>query len=143
MTMINPATSWFKIAPVLFNTSSAVASDIFNNNWFCIYPRPRKIIYDNDGEFKKDFTQLCKDFGLKSKTTTIRNPQANAVLDHVHQVVGNMLCTQELEKRSFTKDDPWGEVLASTTWAISSTYHAMLGATPGQLIYGRDMLHDI
>eukprot|EP00957_Ditylum_brightwellii_P077433 5883011-Ditylum_brightwellii.AAC.1 len=24
-----------------------------------------------------------------------------------------------------------------------STYHAMLGVTPGQLVYGRDMLHDI
>eukprot|EP00957_Ditylum_brightwellii_P063877 4846510-Ditylum_brightwellii.AAC.1 len=36
-----------------------------------------------------------------------------------------------------------GEVLAPTTWAIHSTYHTTLGATQGQLIYGRDMLHDI
>eukprot|EP00957_Ditylum_brightwellii_P009703 731483-Ditylum_brightwellii.AAC.1 len=50
---------------------------------------------------------------------------------------------QELEKRSFTEDDPWGEVLASTAWAICSTYHTTLGATPGQLIYGRNMLHDV
>eukprot|EP00957_Ditylum_brightwellii_P013573 1023769-Ditylum_brightwellii.AAC.1 len=53
-----------------------------------------------------------------------------------------MLCTQELEKRSFTKDDPWGEVLASIVWAICSTYHTTLGATPGQLVHSRDMLHD-
>eukprot|EP00957_Ditylum_brightwellii_P086883 6612662-Ditylum_brightwellii.AAC.1 len=54
-----------------------------------------------------------------------------------------MLCTQELEKRSFTKDDPWGEVSASITWAIHSVYHTTLGATPGKLVYSRDMLHDI
>eukprot|EP00957_Ditylum_brightwellii_P211357 15366080-Ditylum_brightwellii.AAC.1 len=54
-----------------------------------------------------------------------------------------MLCIQELEKRSFTEDDPWGEVLASIAWAIRSTYHTMLGATPGQPFYGGDMLHDI
>eukprot|EP00957_Ditylum_brightwellii_P018110 1363901-Ditylum_brightwellii.AAC.1 len=61
----------------------------------------------------------------------MRNTQANAILEHVHQVVGNTLCMQELKKRSFTKDDPWGEVLASTAWAICSTYHTKLGATPG------------
>eukprot|EP00957_Ditylum_brightwellii_P114054 8696148-Ditylum_brightwellii.AAC.1 len=54
-----------------------------------------------------------------------------------------MLHTQELEKRSFTKDNPWGEVLASTAWAICSTYHTMLGTTPGQLICGRDTLHEV
>eukprot|EP00957_Ditylum_brightwellii_P069684 5292087-Ditylum_brightwellii.AAC.1 len=107
MTMINPATLQFEIAPVPCNK----------------YPQPRKIIYDDGSEFKKDFKQLCKDFGLKSKPTTVRNPQANAILEH------------ELEKRSFTKDDPWGEVLATTAWAICSTYHTTLGATPGQLIY--------
>lgn len=28
-------------------------------------------------------------------------------------------------------------------WTICSTYHITLGATPGQLVYGRDMLYDI
>eukprot|EP00957_Ditylum_brightwellii_P108798 8299385-Ditylum_brightwellii.AAC.1 len=41
------------------------------------------------------------------------------------------------------EDDPWGEVLASIAWAIRITYHTMLGATPGQLVYGHDMLHDV
>eukprot|EP00957_Ditylum_brightwellii_P073687 5599314-Ditylum_brightwellii.AAC.1 len=54
-----------------------------------------------------------------------------------------MMHTQELEKRSFTKDNPWGKVSASAAWAIRSTYYTTLGVTLGQLIYGRDMLHDI
>lgn len=108
MTMINPTASWFEIALVPFNTSSMAASGIFNNNWLCRYPQPRKIIYKNGSEYKKGFKHLCKDFGLKPKPTTVRSPQANAILEHVNQVVGNMLCTQELEKRSFTEDDPWG-----------------------------------
>eukprot|EP00957_Ditylum_brightwellii_P092168 7017000-Ditylum_brightwellii.AAC.1 len=118
MTMIDPETSRFEIALVQFNKPSAAASDIFNNNWLCRYPRLRKIIYDNGSEFKKEFKQLCKYFGLKPKPTT------------------------EFEKMSFTEDDPWREVLPSTAWAICSTYHTMLGAIPGQLVYGRDMLHD-
>eukprot|EP00957_Ditylum_brightwellii_P008947 677314-Ditylum_brightwellii.AAC.1 len=75
--------------------------------------------------------------------TIVRNPQANATLERAHQVVGSMLHAQELEKKSFTKDDHWGEVLASSAWTICSTYHTMLGTTPRQLIYGRDMLHDV
>eukprot|EP00957_Ditylum_brightwellii_P151597 11544843-Ditylum_brightwellii.AAC.1 len=54
-----------------------------------------------------------------------------------------MLRTQKLEKRSFTEDDPWGEVITAIAWAICSTYHTtLLGTTLGQLIYGRDMLDD-
>jgi hypothetical protein len=32
---------------------------------------------------------------------------------------------------------------ASAAWAIRSTFHTTLGATPGQLVYGRDMLFDL
>eukprot|EP00957_Ditylum_brightwellii_P137882 10512822-Ditylum_brightwellii.AAC.1 len=107
--MIDPATSWFEIAPVPFNKSSAAASGVFDDNWLCRYQQPRKIIYNNGSEFKNDFKQLWKDFDLNAKPTIVRNPQASAILEHVHQVVGDMLHTQELEKRSFTKYDPWGE----------------------------------
>jgi hypothetical protein len=37
--------------------------------------------------------------------------------------------------------DPTG--FRSQTWAICSTFHTTLGATPGQLVYGRDMLFDL
>eukprot|EP00957_Ditylum_brightwellii_P064339 4882737-Ditylum_brightwellii.AAC.1 len=47
-----------------------------------------------------------------------------------------------MKKRSFTKDDPWGKVLATTAWSIHSTYHTMLGTTSRQLICNRDILHD-
>eukprot|EP00957_Ditylum_brightwellii_P005373 409910-Ditylum_brightwellii.AAC.1 len=66
--------------------------------------------------------------------TTARNPKP--------VLYWNMLYMQELDKRSFTKDDPWKEALASTVWAICSTYHTMLGTTLGQLVCDRDMLHD-
>ena len=36
--------------------------------------------------------------------------------------------------------DPFSELLASAAFAIRSTVHTTLGATPGQLVFGRDML---
>ena len=38
------------------------------------------------------------------------------------------------------KYDPFGSFLSAAAWAIRSTYHTTLEATPGQLVFGRDML---
>ena len=55
------------------------------------------LIYDNSSEFKLHFEHLCDSYGIKHKPTTVRNPQANALLECVHQVIGQMLCTAELD----------------------------------------------
>jgi hypothetical protein len=39
--------------------------------------------------------------------------------------------------------DPWGTFLASAAYAILSTFHTTLKATPGQLVFGRDMVMPI
>jgi hypothetical protein len=35
--------------------------------------------------------------------------------------------------------DPWGPFLASAVYDLRSTFHTTLKATPGQLVFGRDM----
>ncbi len=37
-----------------------------------------------------------KSYGVEKKPTMIKNPQANSVLEHVHQDFGNMLHISEL-----------------------------------------------
>jgi len=39
--------------------------------------------------------------------------------------------------------DPWTGVLNAAAFAIRSTYHTTLQATPGQLVFGRDMIFNI
>lgn len=39
--------------------------------------------------------------------------------------------------------DPWSAVLASVAYAICSTYHMTLEATPAQLVFGRDMIYPL
>ncbi len=64
----------------------------------------------------------------------VKNPQANAILERVHQVLGQMLCTAELDMAdSVTSDDV---VLDNAAWAIRSTYHMVLKASPGAAIFG-------
>ena len=104
------------------------------------YPRPRKVIIDNGSELKRDFKPLLKTFGIKAKHISVKNPQTNVVLERVHQVVADMLRSKDLENYDLDQDDPWSEILASVAWAIRSTVHSTLEATPGQLVFGRDMI---
>jgi hypothetical protein len=55
------------------------------------------IICDNGSEFKLHFKSLCNSYGLKRKTTTIKNPQANVILERIHIVVANMIQTSGLD----------------------------------------------
>ena len=61
----------------------------------------------------------------------------------MHQVIGDALRTFELEERDSDKDDPFGPFLAAASWAMQSTCHAMLEASPGQLAFGQDVLMGI
>ncbi len=79
----------------------------------------------------------------KMVRTTIKNPQANAVLERVHQVLGQMLHTAEFDTaKSVTPDDIY-VFLENVAWAICSTYHTVLKASPGAAIFGKDMHFDI
>jgi transposase InsO family protein len=141
LTMIDPATGWFEIKAIATKTA-AVIMDHFNNEWLCRYPRPQRIIFDNGGEFKHVFRTMCENYGIQHRPTTSYNPQANSVLERIHQVLGNMLRTQRIED-TLSIAQPWENFLAAAAWAIRSTYHTTLDATPGQLVFGRDMLLNI
>jgi hypothetical protein len=73
--------------------------------------------------------------------------QANAIIERVHKVVNDMLRSFDLENNhenlEIQEDNPFDYFLQSTAWAIRSTYHTTLQATPCQLVFGRDMIHNI
>ena len=140
MTMIDPATNWFEIARI-DNPTSEECQNVLDSYWLARYPRPREIGYDNGSEFKKYFAELCDNMGLKKKPSLEYNPQSNAIIERVHQVLGDQLRTFELEERDLTPQERTFEpFLTACAYALRSTYHTTLGATPGQLVFGRDMI---
>jgi hypothetical protein len=50
------------------------------------------------------------------------------------------LRTAEIDGREMDEKDQWGPFFASAAYAIRSTFHTTLKATPGQLVFGRDMV---
>ena len=115
MTFIDPATGWFEVCAVP-NKQSGTMSQVLNNVWLSRYPCPKRIIFDNGTEFKKDFQYIFNDYGIKPHPTTIKNPQANSILERVHKVLANMLREKNIAKLQLNPEKPWTEVLASVAW---------------------------
>jgi hypothetical protein len=117
--------------------------DAFHNNWLCSYPRPIQATVDNGSEFKSVFKEMGDNLGIKCRPTTSYNPQGNSIIDRIHQVMGNMLRSFELEERELDPEDPWNKFLQACAFGIRSTFHTTLQVSPGQLVFGRDMIHDV
>jgi len=85
---------------------------------------------------------MCvNDYGIKRKVISTRNPQANAVVERAHQTLGNLIRSFELQDDPcYDPDDPWQGFLSAAAFAMRATYHTTLQATPGQLVFGRDMI---
>ena len=137
--MIDPVTKWFEVIDIDRPDASSVM-EAFNNTWLCRYPRPQDIGFDNGSEFKSVFEELCDNFGMTRRPSTEYNPQSHGVIETVHRMVGNTLRTFELENQELDEHYPWTPFLSATVWAIRSTYHTVLDATPGQVVFGRDMI---
>jgi hypothetical protein len=145
VTMIDPATGWFEIAQY-DNKKAITVANIVEQQWLTRYPCPYLITLDRGSEFiGQDFREMCEnDYGIKRKVISTRNPQANAVVERVHQTIGNLIRSFELQDNPYIdEDDPWSGILAATAFAVRSTYHTALRATPGQLVFGRDMILNV
>jgi hypothetical protein len=54
-----------------------------------------------------------------------------------------MLRTSELDMAKMVKPSDIDFFLSDAAWAVCSTYHTVLKASPGAAIFGQDMLFDI
>jgi hypothetical protein len=142
--MIDPATGWFEIVDTKTKRTDEIAN-LVELTWLTRYPWPEYIIYDHGGEFiGKEFQELIKqEYDIKGRPSSKRNPQSNAILERVHGTLANMLRTFELQTKEIDKEDTWKGILAAVAWAIRSTFHTINEATPGQLVFGQDMIWNI
>jgi hypothetical protein len=121
--------------------------EAFNNHWLSRYPRLQRIRFDNGSEFKSVFQEICSSYGIKTKLMTMYNPWSTngIIIERVHQTLRDnvLVATFELSNRELPEYDPFGSFLSAAAWAIRSTIHTTFQATPGQLVFGRDMLLNI
>ena len=87
-------------------------------------------------------TMINRDYNIKRKPITVRNPQSNAIVERVHQTLGNMLQTFDIPAENFMQEEIPG-ILAAIAFGICSTIHTTMKATPMQVVFGRDSIMNI
>ena len=144
LTMIDPATGLFEIAQVKNKRADHVAN-VLELTWLTRYPWPEKIILDRGSEFMAEVRAMLKDdYGIKRSPITTRNPQANAICERAHQTVHNLVRSMQLQdKEDIDLEDPWAGVLAAVRMAMRATVHTTTQATPAQLVFNRDAIHNV
>ena len=143
MTMIDPATGWFEICEINDKAADEIANRL-EFTWLTRYPWPTEIVMDRGKEFMAEVRDTLKnEYGISRKVITTRNPQANSIVERVHQVLHNMIRTIGIRDSRDLSDYGWTGVLSAVRQAMRSVVHTTMRATPTQLVFGRDALLNV
>ena len=97
------------------------------------------MIFDAGGEFDSErFHTTCHMWFIKLEPITVKNPRANAIVERMHQVLGDMLRVQLVSRHQ--KEDPIKDLTSAAAFAIRATVHGVTRYSPSQLVYARDMI---
>jgi len=146
LTVIDTVTNLCEIIRIHNKTAAHVALQ-FENAWLSRYPRPIECIFDQGGEFiGQAFQQVLQTHGIQPKPTTVKNPQANAICERLHQTVENALRPlmhahppANIAEASLIVDT----ALQTAAYAARAAIHGSLKISPGALVFQRDMILDI
>ena len=87
VTMIDPATGWIEIRTIPSAQADFVANQV-ELAWLKRYPLPNAVRLDRGNEFLAKFREMIiNDYGITVKPITSKNPQANVILEKVHQII--------------------------------------------------------
>jgi len=145
LTIIDTTTNLVELIR-LDNMSSAHTARQFENTWLARYPKPMHCIYDQGGNFKGSFLRMLHTQGISRAPVTVKAPQANAICERMHQVVGNTLCVLQILNPPAGLTDAnrlVDQALANAMYATRATMHGTIKATPGSIAFNRDMVLDI
>eukprot|EP00957_Ditylum_brightwellii_P166607 12682664-Ditylum_brightwellii.AAC.1 len=106
-------------------------SNFIEATWLTMYPYTTQVVLDRGTKFIAEFTEmLASDYGVKEKPITVRNSQANSIIERIHQTIGNMLRSFKVHDTSIDEKDPWTGVLSAVRFATRATVHTTMQKTP-------------
>jgi hypothetical protein len=143
MTMIDPATGWFEIIEIPSKRADVIA-DLLERTWIMRYPWPEMVVMDRGREFMAEVKTLLHDeYGIVRRPITTRNPQANSMVERAHKTIKDMIRSQNLKDKRDLVDGRWDGVLSAVGFAMRATVHTTTRATPAQLVFNRDAMHNV
>jgi len=127
LTIIDVFTGWLEIIPIDTKTKQPIA-DLVEQEWFRRHPRASRVIFDQGGEFDNHaFHGLCTKWFIRPVPITAKNPRANAIVERMHRVLGDMLRVQLVKHHE--KDDPIKDLTSAAAYAMRATVHGVTKCT--------------
>ena len=80
------------------------------------------------------------EYDIKTKPFSPGNPQLNATIEIIHQVLGNLVRTYNPQETHVDDADPFMGILAAADFEVQSTHQRTKLKIPGQLVFGIDMI---
>jgi len=138
LTIIDVFTGWPEIVPIDAKTKQPIA-DLVEQEWFRRCPIPSRVIFDQGGEFDNNvFHGLCTKWFIHPVPITAKNPRANAIVERMHRVLGDMLRVELV--KCHEKDDPIKDLTSAAAYAMRDAVHGVTKYTPSQLVFAKDII---
>ncbi len=91
LTIIDTCTALPEVCRIPDKTSNTMAF-LFDTAWLSRYPRPLRCIHDPGTEFVgPECRSLLVQHDIHPVTSTVKNPQSNAICERLHLTIGDML----------------------------------------------------
>ena len=120
ITVIAPLISWTEI----YSVPEARADLIVNQvelAWLNRFPSPIKIIVDRGKDLLAEIKFImANDYGIPYYSIGARNLQANAIMERVHQIIGNITRTFDIQDMDIQDENTLEGVLSSIMFALPS-----------------------
>ena len=118
--MIDPVISWFKI--MQYDDKRAISiADLVETTWLTNFTRTIEITYDQGSQFISHDSRkslIETEYGMTSKPSTWGNPTSNAILEQIHQVLGNIVWEFNIKETYVDEDYPWLGILSEAAFVI-------------------------
>ena len=131
LTIVDRFTRWPVAIPIVNITAETVA-DAFAHGWVATYGVPIAITTDRGSQFSSSiWTQLMKQWGIKTIMTAAYHPEANGLVERLHRRLKEALI-------ALSNDHPieWFWKLPLALLAIRTTLKPDIGASPAEMVFG-------
>ena len=110
-----------------------------------MYPIPARCVHDNGNEFLgPEFNQMLLRNNIHPVPTTVKNPQSNAIVEHLHQTLNTIISISIRQHPPSSFEDVSSMIhrqCATVQFGIQATSHSQHKFSPGEMAFGRNMLH--
>ena len=79
-------------------------------------------------------------YEITVKPVTSRNPQANSILERVHETIDKIIHTFKVQDMVLKDENPWDGILASTMFVLRAMIYTSTQHTTVQLVFGKDSI---